>query len=127
MSVNGEEPEVGKPGTYSTVSRTWTSGDTVTVRLPMRLRLIPANDDPSVAALAFGPVILSGNYGNTALTANPTLDLGSVTRRVGGPDGLAFTATANGEAVDLGPFYDAHGHNYVVYWRTSGELPQDLA
>ena len=127
MSVNGEEPEVGKPGTYSTVSRTWKSGDTVTVRLPMRLRLIPANDDPNVAALAFGPVVLSGNYGDTTLTANPALDLGSVTQRAGGSGGLAFTATADGKAVDLDPFYNAHGHNYVVYWRTSGELPQDVA
>ncbi|NED02347.1 hypothetical protein G3I55_11855, partial [Streptomyces sp. SID6648] len=33
---------------------------------------------------------------------------------------LAFTATADGAAVDLGPFHDAHGHNYTVYWNTGG-------
>ena len=33
---------------------------------------------------------------------------------------LAFTATANGATVNLGPFHDAHGHNYTVYWNTGG-------
>ena len=27
----------------------------------------------------------------------------------------------NGSTVNLGPFYDAHGHNYTVYWSTSGQ------
>ncbi len=34
---------------------------------------------------------------------------------------LAFTATADGADVNLGPFFDAHGHNYTVYWNASGE------
>lgn len=34
---------------------------------------------------------------------------------------LAFTATANGSTVNLGPFYNAHGHNYTVYWNTNGQ------
>lgn len=123
VSVNDENAATGEPGTYVTVSRTWVSGDTVKVRLPMHLRVIPANDDPNVAALAFGPVVLSGNYGETTLKTNPTLDLGSVKRRDDGSGGLAFTGTADGKAVELGPFYDAHGHNYVVYWQKSGDLP----
>lgn len=124
--VNGEDATTGEPGTYITVSRTWVSGDIVIVRLPMHLRLIAANDDPGVAALAFGPVIISGNYGETTLTANPMLDLESIRRYAGRPGGLAFTGTADGKAVDLEPFYEAHGHNYVVYWQTSGELPTTL-
>jgi hypothetical protein len=37
--------------------------------------------------------------------------------------GLSFTGTANGKSVNIGPFYDAQGFNYVVYWATSGSLP----
>ncbi len=31
---------------------------------------------------------------------------------------LAFTATAGGATVGLGPFHDAQGFNYAVYWNT---------
>lgn len=63
-------------------------------------------------------MILSGNYGDKALDATPTLDLGTVKQ----VDGLAFEGTAGGETVSLVPFYDAHDINYNVYWKTSGTL-----
>ena len=39
-----------------------------------------ANDNPNVVALTYGPVVLSGNYGNTSLSALPTIMAASVTR-----------------------------------------------
>lgn len=125
IAINGQAQTVTlTPGTYATIaSRDWKSGDTVTIKLPMRLRLIKANDNANVAAVAYGPVVLSGNYGNTALGANPTLTLGSVARRTGS---LGFKAQANGQNVNLDPFYDAHGHNYVVYWNVQGQLPTGI-
>ncbi|GAA0255151.1 glycoside hydrolase family 127 protein [Saccharothrix mutabilis subsp. mutabilis] len=114
ISVNGVAQDAS-PGSYAEITRSWASGDTVAVRLPMRVVLRAANDDAGVAAVTYGPVVLSGNYGNTALSVLPNLDVGSITRT----SGLAFTARANGSSVALGPFYDAHGHNYTVYWRTS--------
>ncbi|MEU6414425.1 beta-L-arabinofuranosidase domain-containing protein [Microbispora sp. NPDC046933] len=119
ISVNGSQQDVDTtPGTYATLTRSWTSGDTVTVQLPMRVVMKAANDNPNVAAITYGPVVLSGNYGNTALSALPALNTASITRT--GTTALAFTATANGSSVNLGPFYDAHGYNYTVYWNTSG-------
>ncbi|MFI8803679.1 beta-L-arabinofuranosidase domain-containing protein [Micromonospora chalcea] len=116
VSVNGVAAGIATtPGSYAALTRDWTSGDTVTVRLPMRVATVAANDDAAVAAITYGPVVLSGNYGNTTLSALPTLDPASVTRT--GTGSLAFTARADGATVDLGPFYDAHGHNYTVYWR----------
>ncbi|WP_432933443.1 beta-L-arabinofuranosidase domain-containing protein [Microbispora sp. CA-135349] len=120
ISVNGTQQSVSTtPGTYAVVTRSWTSGDTVTVRLPMRVVMKAANDNTNVAAVTYGPVVLSGNYGNTSLTAPPSLNTGSITRT--STTALAFTATANGSTVNLGPFYDAHGHNYTVYWNASGQ------
>jgi DUF1680 family protein len=116
VSINGKQ-EQGvevKPGTYSTISRSWKSGDTVTVTLPMKLRTLPANDNPKIAALAYGPVVLSGNYGSQTLGSVPSLALNSV-QRVSNSS-LDFTAKAGGKEVDLGAFYDAHGFNYNVYW-----------
>ncbi|MFC4531842.1 beta-L-arabinofuranosidase domain-containing protein [Sphaerisporangium dianthi] len=119
ISVNGTQESVDTtPGTYATLTRSWTSGDTVTVRLPMRVVMKAANDNANVAAVTYGPLVLSGNYGNTSLSALPTLTTSSVTRT--STTALTFTATANNATVNLIPFYDAHGHNYTVYWNTSG-------
>lgn len=63
-------------------------------------------------------MVLSGHYGNTSLTSPPRLDTSTIRRT--GSSGLAFTATANGSTVNLGPFHEAHGHNYTVYWSTGG-------
>lgn len=111
------------PGTYASISRVWSTGDTVEVRLPMALRLLPANDNKAVAAVAYGPVVLSGNYGSTSLKSNPRLLLSSL-QRAGSRD-LEFTGTADDKEVNLGPYYDAQGFNYVVYWAVDGSLPSD--
>lgn len=122
ISVNGVVQNISTaPGSYAAISGTWADGDTVTVQLPMALRLVPANDDNTLAAVAYGPTVLSGNYGTNTLSSAPTLSLDSLSRTSG--SSLDFTATADGAAVNLGPFYDAQGFNYVVYWAYSGSLP----
>jgi DUF1680 family protein len=119
VSVNGVGQNIATtPGTYASLTRSWTSGDTVTVRLPMRVVMVPANDNPGVAAITYGPAVLAGNYGNSSLSALPALNAGSITRT--STSSLAFTATANGTTVNLGAFHDAHGYNYTVYWNTGG-------
>ncbi|MEU9271681.1 beta-L-arabinofuranosidase domain-containing protein [Streptomyces sp. NPDC048251] len=119
VSVNGVAQNIATtPGTYATLTRAWASGDTVTVRLPMRVVLRPAPDNANTAAVTYGPVVLAGDYGDSALSTLPLLNTASVARTSG--TSLAFTATAGGSAVDLGPFHDAHGFNYTVYWNTGG-------
>ncbi|KAI1749968.1 hypothetical protein F4782DRAFT_510863 [Xylaria castorea] len=122
VSVNGQQQSITTtPGSYATISRTWTSGDIVTVKLPMSLRLIAANDNKNLATVAYGPTVLSGNYGSSALSSAPTLTLSSLKRK--SSSNLDFTGTANGATVTLNPFYDAQGYNYVIYWSVSGSLP----
>ncbi|MEU9044811.1 MULTISPECIES: beta-L-arabinofuranosidase domain-containing protein [unclassified Kitasatospora] len=117
ISVNGVAQAVtATPGTYATLTRSWASGDTVTVKLPMRVALQAANDNPGVAAITYGPVVLAGNYGSTALSSLPALDPSSITRT--SSTALTFTATADGATVGLAPFHDAQGFNYTAYWRT---------
>ena len=123
IAVNGQQQQVTTtPGNYATISRTWASGDTVTLRLPMKLRVVPANDNKAIAAIAYGPTVLCGNYGSSAVSSTPTLDLSTVKRT--GTTGLAFTGTAGGKTVNIGPFYEAQAFNYVVYWGVTGSLPQ---
>ncbi|MEV4349058.1 beta-L-arabinofuranosidase domain-containing protein [Actinoplanes sp. NPDC049596] len=118
ISVNGAVQTVtATPGSYATLTRTWAAGDTVTLRLPMRVILRAANDNANLQAVTYGPTVLCGNYGNTALSAAPSLTAASITRT--STSSLAFSATANGATVNLGPFHDAQGFNYVVYWNTN--------
>lgn len=122
ININGERVSgTITPGAYFSITRAWKSGDKVNMRLPMKLWTVPANDKPNVAAVAYGPVVLSGNYGSSSLSSMPMLSLDSL-RRVSSSS-LDFTATADGKSVNLGPFYDAHGFNYNVYWAISGKLP----
>ncbi|PVI00144.1 DUF1680-domain-containing protein [Periconia macrospinosa] len=122
IRINGQKEDVKtEAGTYAQLTRSWMFNDTVTVKLPMKLRTIPANDDPNTAAIALGPTILSGNYGSEKLTSVPKLDLNSIRRQEEGK--LVFSANAGGKRVELGPFYDAQGFNYNVYWATSGNFP----
>jgi DUF1680 family protein len=116
IAVNGKPLPV-RAGHYASVTRAWHDGDEVKLTLPMRLWTM-AGERPDVAALLYGPTVLSGDYGNATLADMPRLDLRSV-RKTGT---LGFVATANGQAVSLGPFYNAHGVNYNVYWKTSGAL-----
>ncbi|MGC9497326.1 beta-L-arabinofuranosidase domain-containing protein [Streptomyces sp. WG7] len=68
VTVNGRAvPGTPAPGSYFTVSRTWRRGDTVRIRVPFRLRVEKAVDDPSLQALFYGPVNLVGR--------NPSTDL----------------------------------------------------
>ncbi|TDE55691.1 hypothetical protein E1295_13480 [Nonomuraea mesophila] len=120
VSVNGVQQNISvTPGSYADLTRSWTPGDTVTVRLTERVVMKAANDNPGVQAVTYGPVVLSGDYGDTSLSSAPTLTPSSIIRT--STTALAFTATASGGPVNLRPFYDAHGHNYVVYWNTGGQ------
>lgn len=110
------------PGTYASISKSWQTGDVVSVKLPTSFRLIPANDNAALAAVAYGPVVLTGNYGSSSLSSAPTLVLSSLKRT--GPLALTFSGIADGKSVQLSPFYDAQDFNYVVYWGMSGSLPK---
>ncbi|KAJ5827172.1 Six-hairpin glycosidase [Penicillium robsamsonii] len=122
LTLNGEAlPNVkAKPGTYAQISRKWADGDIVEVRFPMSLRTVAANDDSSMVAIAYGPTVLCGNYGNQTPSTTPTLALDSIRRSE--DSNLGFTSTADGKSVTLGAFYDAQGYNYNVYWTTTGSL-----
>ncbi|KAI9897927.1 hypothetical protein N3K66_007783 [Trichothecium roseum] len=121
VSINDEVLDVpADPSSYATVSRTWSSGDTLKLTLPMSLYTIAANDDSSLAALGFGPTILAGNFGDSELEAVPGLNLASVERI--GDTGIEFFGTSDGENITLAPFADAHGFRYNVYWKIAGDL-----
>lgn len=122
ITINGASAGVPvTAGSYAKISRSWSSGDVIVVKMPMWFRKIAANDNANVAAVAFGPTVLCGNYGNTALSSNPSLSLSTLKRS--SANSLTFTGVVNGSNINLVPFYDGQGFNYVVYWIVNGSLP----
>lgn len=121
VTVNGEAVSGVSSGAYTSISRTWASGDTVVVTLPMKFRKIAANDNQNLAAVAYGPTVLIGNYGSQAISSAPSLDLSTLKRT--STTSLTFSATAGGKTVTLQPFFDGQGFNYVTYFAVTGTVP----
>ena len=141
--VNGKKIAIKqKEGSYITIDRKWKVGDKVEVIYPMSLRLIPANDNAKVAAIAYGPIILAGEMGTEGMTGtapyhNPedpyqyygydyniptniihTIDTKGkdINAYIKPVEGKPLTFSIAGTNIELEPFYNVHRERYVVYW-----------
>jgi len=146
ISINGKSfrpNEKLAPSSYAKIERTWKNGDSVDVDLPMRLHLQPVPDDPQMAAILYGPIVLAGELGTQELdpkhiySEDKILHEGfpaiTVPDLAGDPKALekwiqpigakekALTfRTVNAgkpEDVTLSPFYRLFDQRYSVYWR----------
>ncbi len=141
LQVNGAaQPVAGTPGSYVTVDREWRDGDTLSIRMPMSLRVETMPDNARLAAFLYGPILLAGDLGREGLTpavrygpssppvrrmAMPTVpgligDARSVlasVKPVPGPP-LTFKTSGIGKPADvtLVPFYRASDIRYTAYW-----------
>lgn len=143
VKINGKKTSVkSAKGAYFTLSRTWKVGDRIDIVYPMKLWLSTANDNPDVAAIMYGPIVLAGEMGTEGFTdlqpySDPTksndyytynyqipanfnnklsLDrahLGNSLQRVPGK-GLMFR-TKDGK-LSLEPISRVHRERYVIYW-----------
>jgi hypothetical protein len=123
------------PSSFVRIDRTWKSGDTVELSLPKRVRLQPTPDDPTIAAIMWGPLVLTGDLaarreGRGAATPvhAPTLVADSAVDQWVVPSGTRrgdFHAAVGRLAADphaapidvaLTPFYRTHGRTYSVYF-----------
>jgi hypothetical protein len=142
VAVNGKTLEAfTEPGSYLVLRRTWTTGDTVTVHLPMKVREESLAGSPDTIAAVYGPLVLAKNMaaGPTSgptkiITGRPTappdvpapaaLPLvaeGTSTgwlRPVPGKP-LQFRAETAEAASDVVPMYQIRDEKYSVYWQRS--------
>lgn len=140
VAVNGRRVAVKvEEGQYIPVTRTWKDGDKIQIRYPMSFRLERLSDDPSLAAVFYGPVLLAGRLGTEGFVgcqpdSDPDKHNDYYTYDFNIPEGLdtvldidesdlqgMFTRTEglNFETADgdrLSPLYDIHRERYVVYW-----------
>lgn len=144
--INGkpfQASEKRAPSSCAKIDRTWKNGDRVEVKLPMRLHLQTIPDDPKLAAIMYGPLVLAGELGTESLdpkriyTEDKILHGGfpsiAVPELIGDRNALdkwiqrintkdkvlTFRTVSAGrpEDVTLSPFYRLFNQRYCVYWR----------
>jgi uncharacterized protein len=104
-------------GGWVAIRRRWQAGDVLAVTLPMRLAFEPTPDHPTVQAVTYGPVVLSGVYPANPGPLTPLLEPGSVQQTATQP--MTFAATSAGQPVTLIPVSRAAHDYYSVYWQTA--------
>jgi DUF1680 family protein len=111
VKINGKNQKVkAEPGTYVALGKSWKSGDVIELQMPFSFRLSPVMDQPNLASLFFGPVLLTAQEPGTRADWRPvTLDNDLSKSISGDPKTLRFKA---GDA-DFKPFYETYGRNSV--------------
>jgi len=113
VKINGREQTVkAVPGTYLTLRRTWRDNDTIELRMPFHFYLDPVMDQPNVASIFYGPILLAAEESGPRADWRPlTLDAGDIGKSFqGAPGPLRFPA---GD-VAFKPFFETYGR-YSVY------------
>ena len=131
VKVNGKAVKtVSRPGAYVEIRRTWKTGDHVALVLPKTLRVEAVADNPRIAALMWGPLVLAGDLGPerrgpdelspSLVTADkpvtewlqPVRDNLGVFRTAG----VGRTIDEQVKEVEFISFYRLHRRAYGVYW-----------
>eukprot|EP00268_Persea_americana_P017312 TRINITY_DN1832_c1_g3_i1.p1 TRINITY_DN1832_c1_g3~~TRINITY_DN1832_c1_g3_i1.p1 ORF type:complete len:503 (+),score=68.23 TRINITY_DN1832_c1_g3_i1:150-1511(+) len=79
-TLNGQSLPLSMPGTFTPVTKNWSSSDILTIQLPITLRLEAIEDDrpdyATVQAILFGPYLLAGlSDGDWDLQTGPSTSL----------------------------------------------------
>ncbi len=127
------------PDGYAALRRTWKSGDTVQVWLPMALRTEAFRDNPNRLAFLYGPIVLCGTAQAEGLYPAIVTPPAETVRRWKPVPGKALTfASAPGAfrmpgsdapvAITLAPFFREYKARTIVYWdRFTGEQWRERA
>lgn len=128
ITVNGKkESAASTPGSYAVLSRTWKTGDTVEVRMPMGLRTESFRDNPNKLAILYGPLVLCAEVERGKPSPSIVAPLDEILSAVKPVEGKAQTFKAaqpvfqtvdsSAEAgLTLVPFYREYKKPYIVYW-----------
>jgi hypothetical protein len=147
VSINGCSQSVSaQPSSYLSIRRKWTHGDRVDLFLPMKLWLWPMPDDPNVAAVMYGPMVLAGQIEPLRVSQDmiytrknwfefpqdEIADCPVMVTDSKSPEGwvqpvkgqlLTFRTVNAGRPSDvtLVPYYRLWDYKYAVYWRLTDE------
>jgi DUF1680 family protein len=112
VRINGRDQTVeAAPGTYVTLSRSWLTNDTIEIRMPFDFYLEPVMDQPNVASIFYGPVLLAAEEdGPRTDWRHVALDAADIGKSVtGDPATLRFSI----DGTALKPFFETYGRHSV--------------
>ena len=135
VSVNESAASGRIEGGYLYLDRTFSDGDTVTIKLPMALHTESMPDNNAKQAVLYGPILLVGDCRESDNGTNPILaqfgvkaaDLERfsdvvadyVQAQAGMP--LTYTMADQARTIELIPYYKAYQNRYIVYWHLLDE------
>ena len=126
VTVNGKPVEAVREGGYAIVTRRWKPGDTVSIDLPLELRIEATPDDPDTIAILRGPMVLAADLGAGAsdLTTRSRPRWWAATCSPASPRSPAHPASytvpegvARPGALRFAPFYRLYDRRTAVYFR----------
>jgi DUF1680 family protein len=150
LKIDGKPQTVtAEPGSYLSIHRTWGEKTTIEMSVPMKLWLCPMPDDPNLAAVMYGPLVLAGQLGDldgpqdliyttdnwfkfpedhvaeAPVFVTPQRDPATwiePVRTVRGST-LTFRTIDVGRPRDvtLVPYHELFGQRYAIYWRLTDE------
>ena len=112
VQVNGKTLNVkATPGTYLKISRKWKDGDTIDLKMPFGFHLDPLMDQPNIASLFYGPILLAAQESEARKDwRQVTLDARDLGKSIqGDPKKLEFVI----DGVVYKPFYETYGRHSV--------------
>ena len=112
LKINGKSQDISaKPGSYVKLEQPWKSGDTIDLQIPMSFHLCPVMDQPNIASIFYGPVLLAVQEPDSRTSWREiTLNADDLAKSFAG-DPTTLTFTTNG--VTLKPFYETYGYHSV--------------
>jgi DUF1680 family protein len=125
-TLNGKPLDAfAAPGSYLAITRVWKPGDRIDVRLPMQFRLEPMPDDPSLAAVMYGPMVMTAAFAPVGvdqhqndqdLKMQPLIETPRLSTTNFRPDGGSPLTFRAGE-LSFAPLYKRMRERYTVYFR----------
>lgn len=112
VKINGVIQKIdSKPGSYLKLSRTWKEGDRIELKMPFQFHLDPVMDQPNIASLFYGPVLLAAQEPEARKDWRIiNLDAADLSKSIkGNPETLQFTI----DNVVFKPFYESYGRHSV--------------
>jgi len=112
VKINGEDLDVAAtPGMYLTLSRTWRDGDTIEIKIPFDFYLNQVMDQPNIASIFYGPVLLAAEESSVRSTWRAvTLDASDISESI---TGNLSTLRFSTNGVNLKPFYEVYSRHSV--------------
>jgi DUF1680 family protein len=128
VSVNGKPALTRAANGYVIIERRWQTGDVLSIRLPLELRIEAAAGDAGTIAVLRGPMVMAADLGSTDAewnSADPAMVGDNLLGGISATDASAATYASHGiirpANLTFVPFYRQYDRRSAVYFKHFSE------